>query len=225
MSRIDPSRVLKMGCPAHFQRVGSGACPDPATRIRHSQSQIRGGTSVSRVSRLFYKSLLVALALLLAGCATLDELGLNPRATAADEQLVLLGQLIEAEPGALDAIGERLEAESGGTPRTPIDSLRYALWQATPGHHGHSPEAARDRLNRLLADGSPPPEIEALVLIELRHLRLLEERAQLTQYNQRLSAANRERQARIEALQKQIQALTTLERRMGSGDKGEDSGD
>ncbi|MEX1082257.1 MAG: hypothetical protein WEC99_09595 [Halofilum sp. (in: g-proteobacteria)] len=168
---------------------------------------------------------LVALALMLAGCATLDELGLNPRATTADEQLVLLGQLIEAEPGELDAIGARLEAEAGGTPRTPVDSLRYALWQATPNHEGHAPEAARERLNRLLADGRPPPELEALVRIELRHLRLLDERAQLTQDNQRLSAANRERQARIEALQEQIQALTTLERRMGSGGNGEDSED
>lgn len=164
----------------------------------------------------------VAVALVLSGCATLNELDLDPRVTPADEQLVFAGQLIAAEPEELDAIGERLQQHRGNA-ANPVDELRYALWQATPGHDGHAPEAARVRLNELLTNGRPPPEVEALIRIELRHLRVLAERAQLAQDKRRLSVANRERRAEVQALQEQIQALTTLERRMGSD--GEESGD
>ncbi len=163
----------------------------------------------------------LAATLTFGGCATLDELGLSPRATTADEQLAFAGQLLAAEPDELDAIGERFQQQSH--PRTPVDSLRYALWQATPGHDGHAPNAARERLHTLLANGRPPPEVEALIRLELRHLRLMDESAQLAEENRRLNTANRERQAQVEALQEQIQALTTLERRMGSGE-GESDG-
>jgi hypothetical protein len=116
-----------------------------------------------------------------------------------------------------------------------MDSLRYALWQSTPGHPGHDPAAAERRLARLIDESNPPRAMGALIRAQLRHLRaqqaLSEElQTDLIVRTGRQEAISEHLQEKIERqeqqirrLQKQIEELTRLERRMGSGDNG-DSG-
>lgn len=172
---------------------------------------------------------LAAIAFLGSGCAALENLGERGQfGSAVEDTLVFQDRLATAPPGELAAIGRRLRPDAGES-LSPMDSLRYALWLSTPGHTGHDPPAAQRRLARLIDDGSPPRATEALIRIQLRHLRAQqalsdEMRANLVVRTGRQEAINDdlrqkiERQAReIERLQQQIDELTNLERRMGSG--------
>lgn len=162
----------------------------------------------------------IGTALLLSGCAAIDQLRQQVATgrSSADAQLVYLDRLNRASPEELGAIGERLGAsESEPSARTPLDSLRYALWQSTPGHAGYAPDEARQRLEGLLSEGWPPQALQALMRVQLRHLRHLQAQSALQAKNAELEAANGERKQEIQSLEKKIQALTTLERRMGGG--------
>lgn len=134
-----------------------------------------------------------------------------------DDQLLFLDRLASASPEELDAIGDRLgaNADGDGIRRPPIDSLRFALWQAMPGHAGFAPAEAEGRLDRLLTEGRPPRELQALMRVQLRQLRQLQAHAALRTKNTELTADNGRLREEIEALEQQIQELTSLERRMG----------
>ena len=161
--------------------------------------------------------------LLLSGCAAIDQLQrqMSPAGSIAEEQLLFLDQLNQASGDELTALGERLRPVDGAASqaRLPVAALRYALWQATPGHPGFAPSEARQRLEQLVSE-EPPRELQALIRVQLRHLAHLQARAALERDNAQLSATHGEQQQEIQALQKKIEALTNLERRMGGGDAG-----
>lgn len=183
------------------------------------------------------RQLLVLVAVfLVSGCAAIERLSDRGQlGSAVEDTLVFQQRLATAPPEELAAIGRRLTPEDAADSLHPIDSLRYALWQATPDHAGHDPAAAEQRLGRLLADSNPPRAMEALIHLQLRHLRAQRSMrraldAQSTARSGRQHAVNEElrdqierQQREIERLQQQIEELTELERRMGSGgDRGSD---
>ena len=150
----------------------------------------------------------IGLALALAGCAALPMPTPAP-AEALDlrDTLGYIDYLQQAGPGELAVIGERL-----GTDRGVVSRARRALWLATPGHPGHAPGESARMLESLLEEGPALGETTRLLLqVQLRHVR---ERQQLVQSRAELMARNRE-------LQRQIEELTALERRMGT-DSGDD---
>jgi len=119
-------------------------------------------------------------------------------------QVAFVDRLAVASRDELASLGEGLRARVVNGAQ-PVDSLRYALWMATPGHAGFDADAAQRRLEALLAEGGLDAEGRALARIQLRYLKarieLLETNARLTQENRRL--------------REQIKALTNLEREMG----------
>lgn len=172
---------------------------------------------------------LVAAAFLVSGCTTLDSLSERGQfGSAVEDTLVFQDRLATAPTEELAAIGRRLRPDGGQNALNPVDSLRYALWQATPGHPDHDPAAAERRLVRLLDESSPPRAMEALIHAQLRHLRAQQSmhqelNAELILRTGRQQAVNEELRAKIERqereierLQQQIEELTRLERRMGS---------
>lgn len=174
--------------------------------------------------------LVLAAAFLVSGCAAIESLSDRGQfGSAVEDALVFQDRLATATPKELVAIGQRLQPGADEDALNPVDSLRYALWRATPGHPGHDPAAAERRLVRLLDDSSPPRAMEALILAQLRHLRAQQSmhqelNAELIVRTGRQQAVNEELRAKIERqereierLQQQIEELTNLERRMGSG--------
>lgn len=179
---------------------------------------------------------LAATVFLLSGCAALENLREHGQfGSAVEEALVFQERLAAIPPEELAAIGQRLRPDAGES-LNRMDSLRYALWLSTPGHPGHDPAAAQRRLTRLIDEGDPPQAMGALIRTRLRHLRAQQTlsdamRANFVVRTERQEAVNDDlrakiqRQAReIERLQQQIEELTKLERRMGSGDDEDGSG-
>lgn len=142
------------------------------------------------------------LAFALTGCAGLRS-SLDGRVDGR-EMLHFVDRLNRADAAELDAIGERIEAESGRDA-----GVRRALWWATPGHEGHAPERARAELQALLRQDNTLDENGHLLL--RMQLEYVEERARLLRGRNELVRQNRE-------LRRQIEELTELERRMGEGD-------
>lgn len=161
----------------------------------------------------------LALALiLLAGCSSLggavpgrvESQTFDP-AIEPVAALDFLDRLARASAAELQSMPARQPAG----PDEPHAALRHGLWLATPGHPGHDADAARERLEALLEDGRRlDAPTRALLRIQLRHLQA---RREWLDNNQRLATEN-------DRLREQIQALTTLERRMnGEADASGDS--
>jgi len=153
----------------------------------------------------------IVLAVTLGGCAQLRSMQ-APAAGRDDATLAFMVRLIEADGDELERIG--------GSFDPPIDpglapgpALRHALWQATPGHPGYDPGAARDRLRALLEmPAALSGDERDLVRLQVAHL---DRRLRLHRANAGLSETNRE-------LREQIEALTDLESEMGeNGTNGE----
>ncbi len=179
--------------------------------------------------------LVLAVAFLVSGCAAIENLGDRGQfGSAVEDTLVFQDRLAMAPPEELAAIGQDLRPDGDETALNPVDSLRYALWQATPGHADHDPAAAEQRLVRLLDESSPPRAMEALIHAQLRYLRAQQSmhqelNAELIVRTGRQQAINEQlrdkierQEGQIKRLQQQIEELTRLERRMGSDDDESD---
>ncbi len=160
------------------------------------------------------RHLLVLVAVsLVSGCAAIDRLSDRGQfGSAVEDTLVFQQRLATASPEELAAIGRRFTPEGAADSLNPIDSLRYALWQAMPAHPGHDPAAAEQRLGRLLADSNPPRAMEALIHLQLRQLRAQRSMRQaldteLTARSGRQRGVNEELRDQIERQKREIERL------------------